>query len=155
MWNAPTEIGLYAFAYVTDEWRNGVKIAESLRTYVIRIKDLPGTPVPAIPPYEAVVFNANGTITALPFLEGTSPDVAPKVYPNPSSDYITVEVDDRHPAPTMIELIDSQGRVLQRVAHEAGTSSHVHVLRTADLAKGVYIIRVQSENGILTRKFVH
>lgn len=153
VWNAPAEVGVYAYAYVTEEWRKGIKITETWRTNVVTIKDLKGVQV-TIPTFEPVLVDFNGTITALPPQEFLPSAVALKIYPNPSVDYITAEVSTRTPDSIIFELVDLQGRVLQRADSEETALSHTQVFETSHLAKGVYLIRVQSKDGTLTRKFV-
>ncbi len=153
VWNAPTEIGLYAYAYVTEEWRKGSKIAQTWRTYVVTIKDHTGEQV-TIPTFEPVLVDFNGTITALPPQEFLPSAIAVRIYPNPSIDYITAEVNTRQPASMIFELIDLQGRVLQRADSKELVLNHTQVFGTSHLAKGLYLIRVQSKDATLTRKFV-
>lgn len=153
VWNAPAEVGVYAYAYVTEEWRKGIKISETWRTYVVIIKDQTGEQV-TIPTFEPVLVDFNGTITALLPQEFLSSVVALKIYPNPSVDYITTEVRTRTPDSIIFELVDLQGRVLQRADSKEIALSHTQVFGTSHLAKGVYLIRVQSKDGTLTRKFV-
>ncbi|WP_044173857.1 T9SS type B sorting domain-containing protein [Flectobacillus major] len=39
IWNTPQEVGLYNCAFVIEEWRNGVKISETVRDMQIEVKD--------------------------------------------------------------------------------------------------------------------
>ncbi|MEY4525602.1 MAG: hypothetical protein RIR57_972 [Bacteroidota bacterium] len=40
VWDVPQETGLYNCAFVVEEWRNGVKISETVRDMQIEVKDL-------------------------------------------------------------------------------------------------------------------
>lgn len=39
-WNSPQQVGLYNCAFIIEEWRNGVKISETVRDMQIEVKDL-------------------------------------------------------------------------------------------------------------------
>ena len=40
IWKSPQEVGLYNCAFIIEEWRNGVKISETVRDMQIEVKDL-------------------------------------------------------------------------------------------------------------------
>ena len=153
VWNAPAQIGLYAYAYVTEEWRKGVKVAESWRTNVLFVTDQNSATTP-IPPFEPVQVNFEGVITALPPQEFLPSAMHMVVYPVPSNDYITVELSTRKPSTSVIELIDLQGRVLQQKNFETRAVQHSGEFSVGTLPKGMYLIRARSDDAILTRKFV-
>ena len=153
VWNAPAQIGLYAYAYVTEEWRKGVKIAESWRTNALFVTDQNSSTTP-VPPFEPVRVDFEGIITALPPQEFLPAPMNMVVYPVPSNDYITVEVSTRKPSAFVIELVDLQGRVLQQKDFKTPAVQHAGEFSVGTLAKGMYLIRVRSGEGTLTRKFV-
>lgn len=153
VWNAPTQVGTYMYAYVTEEWRKGVKVAETWHTYALAITDLNSTSNP-VPPFEPVLVDFNGVITGLSPQEFLSANILMKIYPVPSEQTITVEVNTRKPSTMLIEMVDLQGRVLQQANFKDLASSRSQEFRTGDLAKGVYLIRVRSNDATLTRKFV-
>ncbi len=96
----------------------------------------------------------SGVITALPPQEFVASDISIKIYPVPSAEFITVEVSTRQPSTTLIEMVDLQGRILQKADFRDVASERSQEFRTSDLAKGVYLIRVRSGEGTLTRKFM-
>ncbi|MFM6947623.1 MAG: T9SS type A sorting domain-containing protein [Aquirufa sp.] len=50
IWDSPQELGLYACAFIVEEWRNGVKISETVRDMQIEVKDLEnGAPKIVVP----------------------------------------------------------------------------------------------------------
>ncbi len=153
VWNAPTRLGFYSYAYVTEEWRKGLKVAETWRTYSLTITDQNSTSN-LVPPFEPVLVDFSGVITALPPQEFVASDISMKIYPVPSAEFITVEVSTRQPSATLIEMVDLQGRVLQKADFKDLASRRSQEFRTSDLAKGVYLIRVRSDDATLIRKFV-
>ena len=153
VWNAPTQVGYYVYAYVTEEWRKGVKVAETWRTYALYITDQNGSTNP-VPPFEPASVDFGGVVTGLPSQEFLSSNISLKIYPVPSAETITVEVSTRQPSTTLIEMVDLQGRVLQKADFKELASRRSQEFKTNDLAKGVYLIRVRSDSATLTRKFV-
>lgn len=153
VWNAPAQIGLYAYAYVTEEWRKGVKVAESWRTNGLFVTDQNSSTTP-VPPFEPVRVEFEGIITALPPQEFLPSAMNMVVYPVPSNDYITVELSIRKPATSVIELVDLQGRVLQQKNFETRAVQHSGEFSVGTLPKGMYLIRARSDEATLTRKFV-
>jgi hypothetical protein len=64
-----------------------------------------------------------------------------RVYPNPSSDMLYVQVSETN---CLIEMYDSYGRQIVVNAKDANTSEALHVFNLKTLATGVYFIRVKS-----------
>ncbi len=153
IWNAPSRLGFYTYAYVTEEWRRGRKVAESWRTYALIITDQNSTSNP-VPTFEPVMVDFSGVVTALPSQEFVSSEISLKIYPVPSTETITVEVNTPRPSTARIEMVDLQGRILQKADYKDLSSRRLQEFKTGNLAKGVYLIRVQSDEAVLTRKFV-
>ncbi|GAB2788821.1 hypothetical protein GCM10027275_37180 [Rhabdobacter roseus] len=153
IWNAPTRVGSYLYALVMEEWRQGVKISETLRESLVLVTDQGGTPV-TLPPYEVVGFHPSDPITSLTPLEFTTADMALNLYPVPSEEWLHVEVQSRRPASHLIELLNVQGRTLDQVHFTEPAPQRSHSFRVGTLPQGVYLIRVRGEQQSLTRKFV-
>lgn len=153
VWNAPTQVGYYTYAYVTEEWRKGVKVAETWHTYLLTITDQNSSSNP-VPPFEPALVDFNGVITSLSSQEFITAGTSMKIYPVPSTETITVEISTRKPSTTLIEMVDLQGRVLRQVDYKDMASQRTQAFKTSDLAKGIYLIRVRSDNATLTRRFV-
>lgn len=68
IWNVPRKVGKYNCAFIIEEWRNGVKISETVRDMQIEVKDLDNKgPKITVPPDVCVVAGARvtGSITAI------------------------------------------------------------------------------------------
>jgi len=68
IWKSPQEVGLYNCAFIIEEWRNGVKISETVRDMQIEVKDLDNRgPLLNIPADVCVQAGTriNQTITAI------------------------------------------------------------------------------------------
>jgi len=153
VWNAPAQIGLYAYTYVTEEWRQGIKIAESWRTNSLFVTDQNSTSNP-IPPFEPVQVEFEGIVTALPPQEFLSAPLHMLIYPVPSQEYIKVEISTPKPSTAVIELIDLQGRILQQETSNTLAIQHFGEFSVGTLSTGRYFIRASSDNATITRPFV-
>ena len=104
--------------------------------------------------------NSNATATAVNMrldtfnftsVLGTSDFLASKfsVYPNPSSEVINFS-NDANAVVTNVELADLNGRVVKTQAMNA-TEGQVSV---SDLAAGVYMMKITTDQGIATKKLI-
>ena len=150
-WNAPTQLGTYVYAFVVEEWRKDIKIAESLHEHVVFVLDKGGTPV-TIPPYQTVDFG--DVITAIPPQEYLPKGLSVNVYPVPSQDWVTVEVQSHLPSPVLIQLLDLQGRILQEVDFQEPALRREYRFQVGLLSKGSYLIRVNGRRETVTRKLL-
>ncbi|KXK36674.1 MAG: T9SS type A sorting domain-containing protein [Saprospiraceae bacterium] len=73
-----------------------------------------------------------------------------RIAPNPASQYINITVSDKTPLKALF-VFDISGRELKSVADI--NASH-YVLRKENLQNGMYIIRMQFEKGVLSKKVV-
>lgn len=69
-----------------------------------------------------------------------------KMFPNPSNDFITVELPDGI-STAVISIYDYLGRIIIKESLEVTSSKIV----TSNLQKGTYIVKVASDNGIATK----
>lgn len=68
IWKSPQEVGIYNCAFIIEEWRNGVKISETVRDMQIEVKDLDNRgPLLTVPADVCVQAGTriNQTITAI------------------------------------------------------------------------------------------
>lgn len=77
-------------------------------------------------------------------------DASLSVYPNPSYGVLTIEVGGYNGAPIEMMMYDLRGRqVMTRQINNAQTT-----LDLVDLASGVYVIRLEAGEEVITKKFV-
>ena len=79
------------------------------------------------------------------FLERPSADI--QVYPNPANDFVRVQSDKSIKTITVLSLTGAA----MRAAVEVGT---FHELDINDLQPGMYLLSIETEDGIYTKKFV-
>lgn len=70
-----------------------------------------------------------------------------KVYPNPSSDFITLEFIDN--TPTAVSVIDAQGRTVQNIKALSSKTN----LNISDFNSGIYVLRLQYEELVVVKTF--
>jgi len=68
------------------------------------------------------------------------------IYPNPANDNIIIEA----PQKSQIEILNIQGQLIKSIA----TNNNKTIVDISALAKGIYMVKVQSENGVVNKKLV-
>jgi len=68
------------------------------------------------------------------------------VYPNPTSNYLIINV----PQQKVIEISNIKGQLLKTFLVNGDKNS----INISDFINGIYIIRVRTDNGIMTKKFI-
>ncbi len=69
-----------------------------------------------------------------------------KVYPNPSSDYVTLEIEHFTEGVAQIEIMDLRGRIVQRNKQNLFDNVNKIELDINALSTGLYIVRVKDSN---------
>ena len=131
---------------------NGVAIAGATgQTYVIN-----GSTA-TYGAYTVVVTNSFGcasqasVVTTVTTTRSSIGGVSLLVYPNPTPDgRLTLELTGTQAKASQLEILNSLGQAVQRRSLAPGTAT----LNLASLAAGVYTLRLQTEQGILTQRVV-
>lgn len=77
-----------------------------------------------------------------------------KVFPNPAISELTVEVSGQIDGNARIEILDLAGRILVNESMNATGTFAEYITDVSAFRKGSYVIKVYTENGISTSKFV-
>ena len=77
-----------------------------------------------------------------------------KLYPNPAQNELNIAYEDATNEQVRITLTDVTGREIAVIAEGAAQGLHHTTYNTTGLAKGLYIVRIQSEKETITRKIV-
>lgn len=88
------------------------------------------------------------SISTVGIEEGELSEVA--IYPNPTSDVLNIDVPSTVEDVVEIRLLDVAGNLISAQTTSAGVTR----LDVANLAKGVYLVKMTTENGLLTRRVV-
>jgi hypothetical protein len=88
--------------------------------------------------------------------EDKSPDGRVKVWPNPFSDHVFVEVESGDSENVLIEIMDIQGRKLKETTQEdLVKGKHRFILQMNETGTtGVYLVRISIDNTFLTYKLI-
>ena len=76
------------------------------------------------------------------------------VYPNPTSDKVKIQLETTQPEPLQIDLYDIFGRTIYAISVPETTQQYVQNLDVSNLAKGVYMLKIATSKGQITRKIV-
>jgi len=74
------------------------------------------------------------------------------VYPNPASDNINIESLDVRAEIKSLDLYDITGKRLKSISYE--TFSQTQNFDIADLPSGVYVLNIQTDKSVITKKFI-
>jgi hypothetical protein len=80
----------------------------------------------------------------------TSGDFTVTVAPNPASDRVNIQVDAAIRI-NSIELFDISGRRLTAISQ---LNNNLASLNTSSLSKGMYLVRIQSDKGVISTRFI-
>ena len=108
-----------------------------------------------IDPSNGFVYNTNGADVNGPSNIGhweESLDINFDVYPNPSSDRVFVRIDLSSSA--TLTLLDLKGQTVLEQQLDPSPLTNIHELHRSELAKGVYLLRLRTSEGLATRKIV-
>lgn len=125
LWESPTLIGAWVVAIRATEWRNGVMIGQVTRDMSICVQDLAtsvGTPVSA-----------------------------PSLFVNHTSVDALVWVGNESGAALSVDMIDSQGRLVDRQIIPPG----LHAWPVGRCASGLLVLRAYANGALHTVRFVH
>ncbi len=144
-WNAPVQVGSYAYAIIVEEWRNGVRISETQREVTLQVIDQGGDPV-TIPPFE---YPGNKVITSVE----TEPRAILQIFPSPARNRVKVSYSAAKPVKALFQLLDIQGKVVDEYQETERYLTHSHDFSVGNLPQGVYFIRTIADK-IATGKFI-
>jgi hypothetical protein len=93
------------------------------------------------------INTATGTVAA------SNMDHAMEVYPNPASasDVVFVKFDNNFNTEGTLVLYDMEGCVVQKVA-QGVSGANVYTIPVSELPSGMYILKLQTDQGIFIKK---
>jgi len=81
------------------------------------------------------------------------PKTSARLFPNPTTDFVMVEMNFEKPQQGMVIVADSQGRVL-KIREFRQFQSGVMQVETDNLPNGLYFVRISADDGMRTEKLV-
>ena len=73
-----------------------------------------------------------------------------KIYPNPSSDFINLDLSNSDTKVLSIKISTIQGQIIS----EQIITNLIEHISVANLSKGIYVLQLNSDKGILTQKII-
>ncbi len=101
-------------------------------------------------------FSAAQTFTTAPRME--EGDVASlatfNIYPNPAKDHLTIVFSSDKEQAYTLRLIDVMGRIMMNQNHTSVVGDNQIELNLSEIPKGLYLVLMQNEDGVMQRKVV-
>ena len=150
IWNAPTEIGLYSFAFIVEEWRNGKKISETVRDMNINVKDGNGVNN-ILPNYEPA-----GTIYPKGLVLGNNEVEYDDfiVYPNPTNSGITFRYHNNLAKKVNYKVFDFLGNLLVEHNHSIQNRENNFEIDLKSIPSGSLLLIIESGEKKFTKKII-
>ncbi len=76
------------------------------------------------------------------------------IYPNPASEFLSIQLHSRQSSRGQLRIFDMQGRILDRLSTQLTAGQNTITYAPATLAAGVYVIQIESEHEFFTGKLV-
>lgn len=94
--------------------------------------------------------------SSLPKPTATEPIAVSKVqiYPNPSSDFLTIQLPVSHKQLVETTIFDQMGRKMSQDAKWSDDKEFLHQLRIDFLPSGSYVVQIKTDEGTKTKRFV-
>lgn len=78
------------------------------------------------------------------------------VFPNPFAQQITLTFELATPQNVAIQLLNANGQIIQNQDFgQLSGAQNLKIAVTENLAKGIYILKIQTENGVTVRRMIH
>ena len=123
-----------------------------MHVLVLTAADLPSTPT-TLPAYVPAIVGITGLlVTALEAYRDTDFELI--VFPTPVDDRLQVVIQTSNPTTATLQLLDSNGRLLHRLAFDRAARQHDQFISMGSLTPGVYLIRADIGGRSLVRKVV-
>ncbi|MCR9173773.1 MAG: T9SS type A sorting domain-containing protein [bacterium] len=105
---------------------------------------------------DRTVYQAAYAVPGVVGLEENANAIASaKLYPNPSSTNTTVAIQSIEMQDVTLELINAQGQIIStETLNNVPAGRTTHEMNTANLANGMYTVRISSENGLVSKRLV-
>jgi len=95
--------------------------------------------------------NVTGTTDFYPITDKIS---LQSLFPNPANETVVLDIELKQKTDLTLHLYDTQGRVIRQLATTYSDGEHQISLEIADLSAGVYIVKIASDFGTISKHFV-
>lgn len=125
-WNAPVQVGSYAYVIIVEEWRDGVRISETQREVTLQVIDQGGD-VLSIPPFEYP--GSNGLITST---KSESKEFL-QIFPSPARTSVKVSYSTTKSVKVLFQLVDVKGKIVDEYQETERYLTHTHDFNVGNL----------------------
>jgi hypothetical protein len=78
----------------------------------------------------------------------------PRIYPNPTTDRLTIEVTSNQSETILFDLFNTEGQLVYSNKLDSKIGINRHILNTNSSPKGFYILKIKQNNSIVVEKIV-
>ena len=133
--------------YLTDGIQDTTVVLQHTYSGQVFHVNLPFTPVTAVVDPELWLLSANNQVT-VGLNEQNSPETELQVFPNPATATVFWELPGSAANPVSVGLYSMEGKLVSESTIQ-GTTGRIPV---GDLENGVYLFRIQTVDGVMTKK---
>lgn len=93
----------------------------------------------------------------VPMVLGTKPtlSIPLKLYPNPASEYLFLDLELENTSDIKLDIRSVEGQLIRSISHDMlATGEQSFQVRVSDLPTGIYLLTIQLDDQMLTRKWV-
>ena len=94
----------------------------------------------------------SGSVTGLNTLEKINSNSS--VYPNPSTDHVTVELNVKTASAIAIKLVDLTGKLIKEINVDEILGNYKISISITDVAKGSYFLKITTDSGVEVKKIM-
>ena len=95
------------------------------------------------------VLNGSSNPCTRAGIESVNTNEKLKIYPNPTSDKLSIDLSSFNDKEIVIDIIDLSGKLISTSTKIGGTTVD---LEMSQFTKGLYHIRIHTENGLIVQK---
>ena len=101
----------------------------------------------------AAILNADEDIVKAPVSIFETPNVLDAViYPNPATDYATIVINLEEASEVNVTVVDLAGKVISNTRYGKAQGEMAYQVNVSDLNAGIYLVKIDTENGIATKR---
>lgn len=104
--------------------------------------------------YVGITSHCDNVTSTTDFYPITDKISLQSLFPNPANERVNLDIELKQNTDLMIDLYDTQGRVIQQFTQTYANGQHQISLDIGDLSAGVYVVKIASDFGVISKHFV-
>ncbi len=104
--------------------------------------------------YVGITSHCDNVTSTTDFFPITDKISLQSLFPNPTNERVVLDIKLMQKTDLTIDLYDTQGRTIQQFTQTYADGEHRILLEIADLSAGVYVVKIASDFGVISKHFV-